>query len=393
MPKVSVIVPTYCEADNLPLLVPRIHEAATSNGIDAEIIIVDDNSSDETPQVCRTLQESFPVRLIVRTGERGLSSAVIAGMRAAHGDVLLVMDADLSHPPEKIPELVSALNDPETDFVIGSRYVTGSSTAEDWGLLRWVNSRAATWLARPFTSAKDPMAGFFSLRRSAFQSAEETLNPIGYKIGLELIVKCGCKKVVEVPIHFADRLHGQSKLSIREQIHYLWHLKRLFDHQYRDWAYFVQFAMVGGSGMVVDLSCFGLFLVVFSTEVARGLAIWTAMTWNFTLNRLMTFSYARHGSLPRQYFGYCASCLMGALVNWKTSVELCALHTFFERHKLVAAVVGVLGGMIFNYVLCRHFVFRAQRVQKGGADSEGNLTGQSLVENGQPPRTEANNVK
>lgn len=146
-------------------------------------------------------------------------------------------------------------------------------------------------------------------------------------------------------------------------MNYLRHVKRLFEYRYRDWALFVQFAMVGGSGMLLDLSCFALFLVLFSTEVARGLAIWTAMSWNFMLNRQLTFSYARHGSVLRQYFGYCGSCLIGAIVNWSTSIALCEFQPFFDRNKSVAALVGVAAGTIFNYLLCRHFVFLAPRIK------------------------------
>src|SRR5206468_4514805 len=110
-----------------------------------------------------------------------------------------------------------------------------------WGLFRWLNSKVATLLARPFTSAKDPMAGFFALRRSTLEAGTD-LNPIGYKIGLELIVKCGCRRIAEVPIHFADRQVGQSKLSFKEQLRYLQHLRRLFIYRYPNWSYVFQFA-------------------------------------------------------------------------------------------------------------------------------------------------------
>src|SRR5690349_15415001 len=107
------------------------------------------------------------------------------------------MDADLSHPPEALPGMLTKLRE-GADFVLGSRYVRGGTTSDDWGVLRWLNSRVATWLARPLTSVRDPMSGFFALRRSTFEAGRE-FNPIGYKIGLELIVKCGCERVVEVP--------------------------------------------------------------------------------------------------------------------------------------------------------------------------------------------------
>ncbi len=226
---VSVIVPTYCEAENLPILIPLVAEALSQARLAGEIIVVDDNSPDDTQHLCAKLARSYPLRLLVRSSERGLSSAVIHGMRAADGAVLLVMDADLSHPPERIPALVNSIRSGTADFVIGSRYVPGGGTDEDWGLFRWLNSKIATWLAWPLTAAHDPMAGFFAMRRETFESAGE-LNPVGYKIGLELMVKCR-PRVAEVPISFRDRMHGQSKLSLTEQLNYLRHLGRLYEYR------------------------------------------------------------------------------------------------------------------------------------------------------------------
>jgi dolichol-phosphate mannosyltransferase len=226
-PLLSIVIPTYQEAENLPVLVPQIAAVLERADIRAEILVVDDDSPDDTPAVCERLAADAPLRLIVRKGERGLSSAVIRGFQEARGDVLLCMDADLSHPPETIPSLLSAVAEDGADFVIGSRYVPGASTDEDWGAYRWLNSKVATLLARPLSSARDPMAGFFALRRDTFRSAAQ-LNPVGYKIGLELIVKCGCRDIREVPIHFRDRLHGKSKLGLREHWRYLLHVGRMY---------------------------------------------------------------------------------------------------------------------------------------------------------------------
>ncbi len=359
VPEVSIIVPTYREAENLGVLIPRVSDALKSAGISAEIIVVDDNSPDGTPEVCRVLSESHPLRLVVRTTERGLSSAVLAGMNVAQGDMLLVMDADLSHPPEKIPEIVAALRNPQTDFVIGSRYTAGGSTAEDWGLFRWLNSKGATLLAWPLTSTKDPMAGFFALRRADYLKAVERLDPIGYKIGLELLVKCGCRWVAEVPITFQDRLHGESKLTLKEQLNYLRHLRRLYNYRFGIWAYLAQFILVGATGMVVDLSAFALLLTLACPlAVARGLAIWTAMTWNFWLNRTVTFSFAKNEPWWRQYVAFCGSCAVGATVNWGLSLWLTQSVEFFKAHLLTAAAVGVVAGTVFNFVLCRVVVFK-----------------------------------
>jgi dolichol-phosphate mannosyltransferase len=140
--------------------------------------------------------------------------------------VFVVMDADLSHPPETIPELVRTLRDMGADIVIGSRYVPGGATERRWGILRRLNSRMATLIARPLTRVRDPMAGFFAISRATL-SAARPLDPIGYKILLELIVKCDYQQVIEIPIEFRDRQHGQSKMSVREQANYVRHVARL----------------------------------------------------------------------------------------------------------------------------------------------------------------------
>ena len=350
---VTVVVPTFREADNLGDLVPRI--VAAVDGV--EIVIVDDDSPDNTVAVCEELARKHPVRLIVRKGERGLAGAVLRGFREARGDVLVCMDADLSHPPESIPSLVAAVTSDGGDFAIGSRYVAGGETDAGWGPLRQLNSRVATVLARPLTRVKDPMAGFFALRRETFEAAR-VLSPVGYKIGLELLVKCRFKDVREVPIEFSDRLHGQSKLTLKEQWNYIVHLKRLYEFRLGRSARIIQFILVGSSGMIVDLSAFAVLLRGMPLKLARALAIAVAMTWNFWLNRRLTFSYARTGWLVRQYSLFCLSCVIGAIVNWTVSTQLVERTQFFADWKVLAAFIGVVAGGLFNYVLSVRFVFR-----------------------------------
>ncbi len=226
---VSIIVPTYREAENIPVLVKRVFTALRAADIPGEMIIVDDDSRDDTQAVVEVLAAEFPVRLIVRTEERGLSSAVLRGFREARHDILLCMDADLSHPPESLPAVIEPVAGGSAEFCIGSRYTQGGRTMDDWGVLRKINSLGATWLAKPLTGASDPMAGFFCLRKETLHKGEEAgLNPIGYKIALEIMVKARCRKVAEVPIEFSDRLHGESKLTLRQQLLYLQHLVRLY---------------------------------------------------------------------------------------------------------------------------------------------------------------------
>ena len=196
---VSVIVPTYKEVENLPLLSERLEKVRQKHHLSLELLIMDDDSQDGTEELVSSIDKDW-ITLVVRKNERGLSKAVVEGLKLARGDVLVVMDADLSHPPEKIPEMLAEL-EKGADFVMGSRYVTGGLTGDSWGLFRWLNSRVATLLARPLTSVKDPMSGFFALPRTTFGSACD-LNPIGYKIGLELMVKCNLFCIEEIPHSF-----------------------------------------------------------------------------------------------------------------------------------------------------------------------------------------------
>ena len=224
---VSIIVPTYREAENIPELVERL-EKIKDLFESFEVFIMDDNSPDETQNVVANLKKDW-LKLIVRKTNRGLSPAVIDGMKLAQKSILLCMDADLSHPPEAIPAMVDALTEGH-DFVVGSRYIEGGKLDEEWTLFRRINSLVATAMARPFTNIKDPMSGFFALRRESFERADR-LNPIGYKIGLELIVKAHCKNAKEIPIHFADRVKGESKLNMKEQLRYLQHILRLASYK------------------------------------------------------------------------------------------------------------------------------------------------------------------
>jgi dolichol-phosphate mannosyltransferase len=356
--QVSIIIPTYREAENLPILIPRIAAALSTGNLTGEIVIVDDDSQDGTEKVCAELSASHPVRLAVRTTERGLSSAVLHGMRMARGNVFVVMDADLSHPAEEIPNLVQTLLTQDADFVIGSRYVAGAGTDENWGWFRWLNSKVATLMAWPLTSAADPMAGFFAIRRSTFEAAAP-LDPIGYKIGLELIVKCNCRAIKEVPITFRDRVHGESKLTLKEQINYLRHLMKLYQSKYQWKFQLAKFCLVGGTGAVIDLLSFTLLLLSLPSGIARALAIALAMTWNFVLNYQVTFAASSNRPVWLLYLLFCLSCSLGAVVNWSVSMFLIEMNgEFFATWPTLAAAVGIVCGTAFNFLCSKFLVFK-----------------------------------
>lgn len=227
----SIIIPTLRERANLAVLLPRLIKILEAEGLNAEVVVVDDDSCDGTDSLCAELGENHQVRLITRRGERGLATAVLKGLAESTGEVCAVMDADGSHPPELVPALIDAARSPFCDVAIGSRYVRGGSTDEKWSLFRRANSRAATLLARGLTRAADPMAGFFAIKRSQLHLAKK-LRPVGYKILLEIIVRCDCRRIAEIPIHFQDRTIGTSKLSAKQQWLYLKHLAALYAARY-----------------------------------------------------------------------------------------------------------------------------------------------------------------
>lgn len=227
---ISIVVPTYKEAENLPHVTKAIANAFAGRDWRYEILFIDDDSQDGSEEICARLSETDPVRIIVRKGERGLATAVIHGIEISAGDIVVVMDADLSHPASAIPEMVERLQTGQSDFVLGSRYVEGGTIHDDWSLFRKLNSIIPSLLARPLCHLEDPMSGFFAIRRSDMPESS-LLSPIGYKIALEIFVKGEFQHASEVPIHFADRQYGESKLSLKEQLNFLRHLVRLYAYK------------------------------------------------------------------------------------------------------------------------------------------------------------------
>ena len=225
MPRLSIVVPTYNERENLFPLTQRIHDALQDLAVEWEILVVDDNSPDGTAAEAEALARQHPLRVLVRRDKKGLSRSVLEGFREARGDFLLVMDADLSHPPEVIPVMWETMIREECDLVVGSRYVPGGGI-EDWPFGRRLTSRIAKLLAMPLTDVKDPLAGFFLVRKSLVEG--RAFNPVGFKILLEILAQGGHGKVREVPITFRDRVRGTSKLTHGVVLAYLVQLGALY---------------------------------------------------------------------------------------------------------------------------------------------------------------------
>jgi len=231
--RVSCVIPTYNERETLPALLRRLAEVVSGAGLPAEVVVVDDASPDGTGDVAARigaeLRDTLPVVVVNRPGKAGLTSAVLDGVRRGTGDIVVVMDSDLSHPPDVVLRLVRAVEGGAA-VAVGSRYASGGGIGR-WPLLRRVISWGATRLAQVLvgTSVHDPVSGFFAARRDLFERVR--FEGVGYKLLLEILASGEASRVDEVPYRFVERAGGHSKLGAGEIVNYVRLLARLWRHR------------------------------------------------------------------------------------------------------------------------------------------------------------------
>lgn len=233
---ISIIIPTYNESKNIPLLAERIYNVLNGKNKDKknknkykyELIIADDNSPDKTWQIAENLPKKYNIGVLRRMKDKGLSNAVIDGFKFAKGDILGVMDADLQHPPEVLPDLIEPILKDDYEMIVGSRLVEGGGI-ENWTAFRKFVSTGARSIAVPLTRIKDTMTGLFFLKRSVIENVK--IEPKGYKICLEIIVKGDYCKIKEVPFVFTKRVEGESKLTSKVYMQYLQHVFNLYGYK------------------------------------------------------------------------------------------------------------------------------------------------------------------
>lgn len=347
---VSIIVPTYNERENVTHLIKILHEVMTKEGISYEVVVVDDNSPDGTAEAVRSISNRYNVKLIVRPGKLGLASAVLEGLKAAKGSLLVVMDADLQHPPEVIPGMLRKVLS-GCDIVIGSRYVKGGRTP-GWSMFRRIVSKAADLIAKillPRTrGVKDTMSGYFILRREVIDGV--TLNPKGFKILLEILVKGRFKRVCEYPIEFRARTWGKSKLGTSEVFNYLLHVLDLAHDS-------VRFVIVGGLGTIVNLAAIYIFGYLLGVEhwVSVLVAFEASTLFNFLLHELWTFKSAFGQGAVKRFAEFHGTVVLHFISQVVTSN---LLFYSYRVERVLSQLAGILLGFSLNYVISRYVIWK-----------------------------------
>jgi dolichol-phosphate mannosyltransferase len=356
-PELTVVVPTFNEQANIPILVGRLQRALA--GIEWEIIFVDDDSPDGTAAVAKAIGElDRRVRCIRRVGRRGLAGACIEGMLASNARYVVAMDADLQHDETLLSEMLRRMRSEDCDLIIASRYLA-EGCAEGLSRKRLAWSRAATVLARRIlgVDVTDPMSGFFMLRREVIERIAPSLSVEGFKILVDILTSArGELRVCEVPCGFRARMHGSTKLDGRVALDFLGLLVSKTTGNVLP-ARFVSFLLVGAFGVLVHLLSLKAFLTLgFEFVAAQTLATLVAMTSNFFLNNTLTYRDQRltgAGALKGLLLFYLV-CTVGAASN-------IGVANWLYTNKPVWWLAGLLGsvvGAVWNYAVSSTIVWR-----------------------------------
>jgi dolichol-phosphate mannosyltransferase len=360
-PTVSVVVPTFNESQNLRRLVALLHQALA--GLTWEVVFVDDDSPDGTWLVAKELAQEDPrVRCLRRVGRRGLAGACIEGALSSAAPFVAIMDADLQHDETILPRMLAKLQADEADIVIGSRAVEGGSADAGFSARRAVASRLATRLAGVLIGRQvaDPMSGFFALKRDIFETAAPRLISSGFKILLDLLASTDSKvRIVEVPFHFRTRDRGHSKFDARAMLDFA----GLLIHRLTGGSVsvrFLSFMIVGSTGVLIHLAALGLGLSLgLAFAAAQTIATLAAMTSNFTVNNLLTYSdmKLRGSALVAGLLKFYAVCSVGAIAN----IGIASWIFAADEEWWLAGIAGVIVGATFNYTMSSIFVWRQQQ--------------------------------
>jgi dolichol-phosphate mannosyltransferase len=373
--KLSIVIPTYNESQNIVRILDSIAETLSPYTA-VEIIVVDDNSPDGTAEIASLHAKNISdnkklnVEIIRREGKFGLSSAIIAGIKSATGDLLVVMDGDFSHPPQVIPSIIEGLQDSNCDIVIASRYIKGGSII-GWPFKRRLMSKGATKIAQYGLGieVRDPVSGFFAFRRNIIDGIK--FDAIGYKMLLEILVKTKGARIKEVPYTFTNRRIGTSKLDagvmfdyLRAVMHLYRYGKSMTQKERRTSVHFLskagRFYTVGASGLLVNYIASLLFNTLapnlwylYSTLI--GVLI--SMTSNFFLNKLWTFEDRKFNVKETgiQFGMFIGFSSLGALI------QLLLVYVLVENYNMdypLSLILAVAVASVGNFLLNKKWTFK-----------------------------------
>jgi dolichol-phosphate mannosyltransferase len=356
-PELSVVVPTFKERDNIPLLVEKL--ARTLDGVDWEVMFIDDNSPDGTAAVARQLGEADSrVRCIRRIGRRGLAGACIEGMLASQARFVAVMDADLQHDETLLVGMLAKLRGDQFDIAVASRFADGGSAAGLSSGSREQASRVSNAMARRLlgVTLSDPMSGFFMIRRDRFEALAPQLSSQGFKILLDIVATArGTLRIAELPFVFAQRQHGESKLDTRVALDFAALVLAKLTNDMVSFR-FLLFCMVGLTGIAVHMTVLQLSRGHLSFGAAQIAATVAAISWNFVLNNMFTYrdQWLSGVQFVTGLIRFQLICAVGALSN----VGIAAWIYDHDPNWWIAGLGGALMGAVWNYVVSAAFVWR-----------------------------------
>jgi dolichol-phosphate mannosyltransferase len=351
--KVSIVIPTYNERENISKLISVLDNILKD--LNHEIIIVDDNSPDKTYEIVEELAKKYSnIKLIRRINKKGLASAVVDGFKEAKGNVFIVMDADFQHPPKLILKMVKEIEN-GNDIVVGSRYVKGGKI-EDWGLLRRIISLGAIFIAKVLfpkvKNVKDCVSGFFALKRDVIENKE--LNPLGFKILLEILIKGNYKTVKEIPFTFKGRIKGNSNLSKKVIIEYIYHVFNLMNES-KEFLRILKFGFVGFLGILVNMGILYILTEIFGIYylISGIFAVELSILHNFLWHNFWTFK-DRENNFINSLIKYNLSCLISLVIN---VLVLYVLTQYFGIYYLISNFIGIVCGFLTNFLLSNHWAW------------------------------------
>jgi dolichol-phosphate mannosyltransferase len=362
--KIVIIIPTFNERENIGSLLAALQVAFDRVEHDMHVLVVDDDSPDGTQAAVRECMSRMSNVQMITGQRRGLGAAYIRGMThvlaSMKADALFEMDADFSHRPEDVPRLITAL-DQGADFVIGSRYMTGGSIPREWGFLRRIISRLGNIVARHLVGMhriRDCTAGFRAIRTSLLSQIDlSALKAQGYVFQIVLLYEAVIRgaKIVEIPVDFVDRSAGESKLGIGDIVEFL---KSALWLRFRSSTTFLKFAIVGTSGVLVNIGLFALLLAAgVNKYLASPIAIEVSIVWNFFLNNCWTFRWRKTTDRLRiRGLKFNAVSFLALGVSYATFVLVSV--AFPDVSPYLGQMAGIVPAALLNYSFNSCWTFR-----------------------------------